>query len=150
MGTVEPFGFAFRFSFSSTSGCPPKWKKICFSIDAKWGLSFCWKWSVNKVWYAPRHLSCSWTSGLAPLYLLDILLCFRIKSKHHNGFYHLIMHSTTLVEKWKLPVVLGKETCNITGRHNLRSFLAAYSTQNYFLIARMLSFLWHSRQKCRI
>ena len=36
------------------------------------------------------------------------------------------------------------------GRHNLRSFLAANSTQNYFLIARMLSFLWHSRQKCRI
>ena len=37
-----------------------------------------------------------------------------------------------------------------SGRHNLRSFLGAYSTQNYFLIARMLSFLWHSRQKCRI
>ena len=37
-----------------------------------------------------------------------------------------------------------------TGRHNLRSFLAANSTQNYFLIARMLSFLWHSRQKCSI
>ena len=30
------------------------------------------------------------------------------------------------------------------------SFLAANSTQNYFLIARMLSFLWHLRQKCRI
>ena len=27
------------------------------------------------------------------------------------------------------------------GRHNLRSFLAANSTQNYFLIAHMLSFL---------
>ena len=26
------------------------------------------------------------------------------------------------------------------GRHNLQSFLAANSTQNYFLIARMLSF----------
>ena len=37
-----------------------------------------------------------------------------------------------------------------TGRHELRSFLAASSTQNYFLIARMLRFLWHSRQKCRI
>ena len=36
------------------------------------------------------------------------------------------------------------------GRHELRSFLAASSTQNYFLIARMLRFLWHSRQKCRI
>ena len=36
------------------------------------------------------------------------------------------------------------------GRHNLRSFLAANSTQNYFLIAPMLRFLWHSRQKCRI
>ena len=34
----------------------------------------------------------------------------------------------------------------LTGRHNLQSFLAANSTQNYFLIARMLSFLWHSRQ----
>ena len=32
--------------------------------------------------------------------------------------------------------------------HNLRSFLAANSTQNYFLIVRM--FLWHSRQKCPI
>ena len=40
--------------------------------------------------------------------------------------------------------------CPTSGRHNLRSFLAANSTQNYFLIARMLSFLWHSRQKCRI
>ena len=29
----------------------------------------------------------------------------------------------------------------VAGRHNLRSFLAANSTQNYFLIARMLSFL---------
>ena len=28
----------------------------------------------------------------------------------------------------------------LTGRHNLRSFLAAISTQNYFLIARMLYF----------
>ena len=28
-----------------------------------------------------------------------------------------------------------------TGRHELRSFLAASSTQNYFLIARMLRFL---------
>ena len=37
-----------------------------------------------------------------------------------------------------------------TGRHNLRSFLTANSAQNYFLIARMLSFLWHSRQKSRI
>ena len=37
-----------------------------------------------------------------------------------------------------------------TGRHELRSFLAASSTQNYFLIARMLRFLWHSWQKCRI
>ena len=27
-----------------------------------------------------------------------------------------------------------------TGRHNLRSFLAVNSTQNYFLVARMLSF----------
>ena len=35
-------------------------------------------------------------------------------------------------------------------RHELQSFLAASSTQNYFLIARMLRFLWHSRQKCRI
>ena len=35
----------------------------------------------------------------------------------------------------------------LPGRHNLRSFLAANSTQNYFLIARMLRFLWHSRQK---
>ena len=30
------------------------------------------------------------------------------------------------------------------GRHNLRSFLAANSTQNYFLIARMLRFVRHS------
>ena len=30
----------------------------------------------------------------------------------------------------------------LSGPHNLRSFLAANSTQNYFLIARMLSFLW--------
>ena len=37
-----------------------------------------------------------------------------------------------------------------TGPHNLRSFLAANSIQNYFLIARILSFWWHSRQKCRI
>ena len=29
----------------------------------------------------------------------------------------------------------------LTGRHKLRSFLAASSTQNYFLIARMLRFL---------
>ena len=28
----------------------------------------------------------------------------------------------------------------VTGRHNLRSFLAENSTQNYFLIARMFSF----------
>ena len=32
----------------------------------------------------------------------------------------------------------------------LGSFLAAYSTQNYFLIPRMISFLWHSQQKCGI
>ena len=31
--------------------------------------------------------------------------------------------------------------CFSAGRHNLRSFLAANSTQNYFLIARMLRFL---------
>ena len=31
--------------------------------------------------------------------------------------------------------------CIYTGSHNLRSFLAANSTQNYFLVARMLSFL---------
>ena len=37
-----------------------------------------------------------------------------------------------------------------SGRHNLRRTLAASSTKNYFLIARMLRFLWHSRQKCRI
>ena len=30
MGMLEPFGFTFRFSFSSTSGCPPKWKKSAF------------------------------------------------------------------------------------------------------------------------
>ena len=36
------------------------------------------------------------------------------------------------------------------GRHNLRSFLAASSTQNYFLTARMLRFFWRSRQKCHI
>ena len=34
--------------------------------------------------------------------------------------------------------------------HNLGSFLAANSTKNHFLIARMISFLWHSRQPCRI
>ena len=38
----------------------------------------------------------------------------------------------------------------ITGPHNLRSFLAANSTQNFFLIARRFSFLWHSQQKCWI
>ena len=37
-----------------------------------------------------------------------------------------------------------------TGPHNLRSFLTANSTQNHFLIARMLSFLWHSQQKWHI
>ena len=37
-----------------------------------------------------------------------------------------------------------------TGLHNLRSFLAANLTQNYFLIARMLSFLWQSWQKWHI
>ena len=31
-----------------------------------------------------------------------------------------------------------------SGPHNLRNFLTANSTQNYFLI------LWHSQQKCRI
>ena len=30
------------------------------------------------------------------------------------------------------------------------SLYVVNSTQNYFLIAHMLSFLWHSRQKCRI
>ena len=39
---------------------------------------------------------------------------------------------------------------SITGRHNLRSFLAAYSTQSYFLMACTLSCWWHLRQKCRI
>ena len=34
------------------------------------------------------------------------------------------------------------------GPLNLRIFLAANSTQNYFLIPRMTSFLWHLRQKC--
>ena len=38
----------------------------------------------------------------------------------------------------------------ITGPHNLRSFLAANSTQNFFLIAHRFSFLWHSQQKCWI
>ena len=33
----------------------------------------------------------------------------------------------------------------LSGPHNLRSFLAANSTQNHFLIAHMLSFLWHLR-----
>ena len=36
------------------------------------------------------------------------------------------------------------------GRHNLQSFLAVNLTQNNFLRAHILSFLWHSRQKCRI
>ena len=38
------------------------------------------------------------------------------------------------------------------GPHSLRSFLAMNSNQNYWLIARMLSFLWHlrQRQKCRM
>ena len=39
-------------------------------------------------------------------------------------------------------------TLHSAGRHELRSFLAASSTQNY--VERMLRFLWHSRQKCRI
>ena len=47
-------------------------------------------------------------------------------------------------------VKLNKNITNSAGRHNLRRFLATNSTQNYFLIARMLRFLWHSRQKCRI
>ena len=34
-----------------------------------------------------------------------------------------------------------KQKCHEAGHHNLRSFLAANSTQNYFLTARMLSFL---------
>ena len=40
-----------------------------------------------------------------------------------------------------------KDIHTYPGRHNLKSFLAANSTQNYFLIAHMLSFLWHSRPK---
>ena len=34
-----------------------------------------------------------------------------------------------------------KQKCHEAGHHNLRSFLAANSTQNYFLTAHMLSFL---------
>ena len=50
-----------------------------------------------------------------------------------------------------LPVLSANifEDISETGRHNLRSFLAANSIQNYFLIARMLIILWHSRQKYR-
>ena len=36
------------------------------------------------------------------------------------------------------------------GRNNLQSFLATNSSQNHFPIACMLSFGWHSRQKCRV
>ena len=40
-----------------------------------------------------------------------------------------------LLEKKKF-----KQNYLLAGRHNLRSFLAENSTQNYFLIARMFSF----------
>ena len=36
------------------------------------------------------------------------------------------------------------------GRHNLRSFLAANLTQNYFLIAHMLSFFCDIRDKSAV
>ena len=51
---------------------------------------------------------------------------------------------TELFSSWKKLLDI------VPGRHNLRSFLAANSTQNYFLIAYMISSLWHSRQKCCI
>ena len=48
-----------------------------------------------------------------------------------------------------LSLSLANNGTFASGRHNLRSFIAANLTQNYFLIARMLSFSWYLRQKCR-
>ena len=62
--------------------------------------------------------------------------------------WHFVISGRT--SKKNHPVCISALSVLATDRHNLRSFLAANSTQNYFLIARMLSFLWHSRQKCRL
>ena len=61
---------------------------------------------------------------------------------------HILPH-IAIFQRWTILHLLCI-LCKLTGRHNLRSFLTANSAQNYFLIAHMLSFLWHSRQKSRI
>ena len=54
-----------------------------------------------------------------------------------------IEHNQSVDEYFSFNII--KTLMNIVlseaGRHNLRGFLAANSTQNYFLIARMLRFL---------
>ena len=97
--------------------------------------------------------------------------CTTLQSKEHHqisweeGWYmpfleeeklinivHRAPHGITFMYFQKLTFcyLSKKKRVLCAGRHNLRSFLAANSTQNYFLIARMLRFLWHSRQKCGI
>ena len=61
---------------------------------------------------------------------------------------HILPH-IAIFQRWTILHLLCI-LCKLTGRHNLRSFLTANSAQNYFLIVRMLIFLWHSRQRSRI
>ena len=72
-------------------------------------------------------------------FTLSLLLFWRLASCDSGIWRYHLKSNDTSIGYW----------CR-SGRHNLQSFIAANSTQNYFFIARMLSFLWHSRQKCRI
>ena len=120
------------------------WKKrfsILSSVSAQ--FNFLLKRSMTKGMFCSLHKTrCQILCSMQLLCVSKILTPYRkLKKASHQS---LLWADTEVSEKRNIFVHRS------AGRHNLRNFLAANPTQKYFLIARRLLFLWHSRQKCRI
>ena len=83
------------------------------------------------------------TPASGPACITGMQLCKRRRSIDtfvNDQYYEIIWYHQ--IRQFRQQQFYGDRClmCTMPGRHNLRSFLAENSTQNYFLIARMFSF----------
>ena len=119
------------------------WQRINFNENEKWVKIFTFAYNLDRRDW-PLMVSLTVKRCFLRLPLLNI-------QKHKYALH--VGTSSTQKPLCQMKTIKSnqKYVCHESpGRHNLRSFLAANSTQNYFLIARMLRFLWQSRRKCCI
>ena len=122
--------------------CHHIWKVLMLPLPVSWDLK------TNKITQKPAicGLKIGRIFPFLPLHITKsqgkMLLWFHLTFSLFPAFVDLF--NPDGVDLFQCPSL-----CQ-SGPHNLRSFLAANSTKNYFPIVRMLIFLWHARQKCCI